>query len=71
LEDIIIVHVLSEINFYLFSAVLPIPQENILTQLKSMTILRETKNGNKLKLILNFSLKDKDVELFNGIQKIY
>jgi hypothetical protein len=71
LEDIITVHVHLEINFYLFSAVLPILQENILTQSKSMTIPRKTKNGNKLILILNFSLKDKDVVLFKEIQKIY
>ena len=53
----------------MFSAVLPILQENILTQSKSTTIPRKTKNGNKLTLILNFSLKDKDAVLFKEIQK--
>jgi hypothetical protein len=50
---------------------LPTPQENISTQSKSMTIQRKIRNGNKLKLTLSFSLKDKVAVPFKEIQKAF
>jgi hypothetical protein len=69
--DIIIVHVLLKINLFLFSVVLPTQQENISTLLRNTIIHRKIKSGKQLKLIVSSSQRDKVVELYKEIQKIF